>query len=50
MIKLIIAAVAIAFVLGILNYEDDKVIIDTKKGAEVLEKGKKFVNENVEVK
>lgn len=43
MIRLLIFALVIAGILGVIGYEDDKVIIDT-------EKGKKFIDENVELK
>ena len=50
MIKIVIAIVVIAFVVGVLSYEDEKVVFDTKKASEVMDKSKTFVKENVEIK
>lgn len=50
MIKLILLAIACAFVVGILTYEDDKVVIDTQKAKTIMQKGKTMIKENIEVK
>ena len=44
----LVLAVAITF--GVINYENDKVIIDTTKGKKIIEKSSDFIKENVEVK
>jgi len=50
MIKLVIFILIVAAVLGVITYENDKVVIHTDKGKEVLHDTKKFINDNVEVK
>ena len=50
MIKLIIILIIVAGVYGIWSYEDNKIVIDTKKGTELIDKSKAFVKENVELK
>ena len=50
MIKLIILVLAVAITFGVINYENDKVIIDTTKGKKIIKKSRDFVKENVEVK
>ncbi len=49
MIKIVVILVVIAFVVGVLSYKDDKLVVDTKKASEVMDKSKTFVKENVEV-
>ena len=50
MIKLIFLLIIIAAIFGVITYEDDKVVIDTYKGKEVIQKSKEFVSDNVEVR
>lgn len=47
---IILPLIIIAVAYGVFSYEDDKVLIDTEKGKEMLDKGTDFVKENVEVK
>ena len=50
MIKLLLLGIAIAVVFGVITYEDDKVVIDTEQGKELIQKSKEFIDEKVEVK
>ena len=50
MIRLVILALIIAVIIGVIGYEDNKMVIDTQKGTEVLSESKKFIDENVELK
>jgi len=50
MIKLIFLLVIIAAIFGVITYQDDKVIINTDKGKEIIYKSKEFVTDNVEVR
>ncbi len=50
MFKIIVLAIVVAAVLGVLSYENDKIVIDTSKGKEIVDKSSEFIKENVEVK
>ncbi|EDZ63413.1 hypothetical protein SMGD1_2014 [Sulfurimonas gotlandica GD1] len=50
MIKLLLLAVAVAFVFGVIAYDNDKVVIDTQKAKSIMEKSKKAIEDNVEIK
>lgn len=50
MFKYIILAIALAITFGVLNYENEKLVIDTGKSKNVVETSKKFIQEHVEFK
>lgn len=50
MIKVILLVLAVAITFGVINYENDKVVIDTVQGKNIIEKSSEFIKENVEVK
>jgi len=50
MFKLIGLVLIVAVIFGVLSYQNDKIVIDTIKGKEVINKGTEFIKEKVEVK
>lgn len=48
MFKLIIFGIIMAAILGVLSYEDEKLVIDTVKGKEIVDKSSGFIKENVD--
>lgn len=50
MFKLMVLGVIVAVVFGVLSYENEKIVIDTVKGKEVMEKSGDFIQKNVEIK
>jgi hypothetical protein len=50
MFKYIILAIALAITFGALNYENEKIVIDTGKSKNIVDKSKKFIDEHVEFK
>mgnify|MGYP000621930614 CR=1 FL=1 len=48
MLKLIIFAIILAAVFGVLSYQDEKLVIDTVKGKEIVDKSSAFVKKNVD--
>ena len=50
MIKLIFILIVISVIFGVITYENDKVVINTEKGKEVLNNSKEFVTDKVEVR
>lgn len=47
---IVLALIIIAITVGVFSYENEKIIIDTEKGKEMIEKSTDFVKENVEIK
>jgi hypothetical protein len=57
MIKLIIFIIIVTGIYGVFSYKDNKIIIDTKKGSNLIEDSKNVIqnvkekiNNNVEIK